>query len=71
MGEDVNLGELAKLTEGMEGAQIAFICRNATMNAITELIQEPRRPSMKLRIFARHLKDAIQTAQKKEGFSAC
>jgi len=38
LGQDVNLTELAKSTEGMVGSQIAFICRSATIMAISELI---------------------------------
>jgi transitional endoplasmic reticulum ATPase len=65
LGEDVDLKELAKATEGMVGAQIAFICRSAAMMAIAESIQAPRkRPAAEFFIGARHFQEAIQRAQK-------
>ena len=40
LGSDVDLAELVDETDGMVGSQIASICRQATMTAITELIRE-------------------------------
>jgi transitional endoplasmic reticulum ATPase len=72
LGRDVNLSELAKLTEGMVGSQIEFICRNAAMIAIAELINSPEKsPSTALLIGARHFKEAIKRAQKKGESPAC
>jgi transitional endoplasmic reticulum ATPase len=72
LANDVDLSELANLTEGMVGSQIAFICRSATMMAITELINSPeKKPPADLLIAARHFKEAIKRAQKKEEPSAC
>jgi transitional endoplasmic reticulum ATPase len=72
LGKDVDLPELAKLTEGMVGSQIAFICRSAALMAIAEVIRSPeRRPSAALLIGARHFKEAIQGAQKKGESPAC
>ncbi len=72
LGEDVNMRELAKWTEGMSGAQIAFICKNATMMAISELIDDPeKKPATELLIAARHFRKAVTAIQKKEGSSAC
>jgi transitional endoplasmic reticulum ATPase len=66
LGKDVDLLELARMTEGMAGSQIAFICRAATMAAIAEVINSPqRKPSADLMINARHFRDAIERAQKK------
>jgi transitional endoplasmic reticulum ATPase len=66
LGKDVYLPELAKSTEGMVGSQIAFICRNAAMIAIAELINSPEKgPSTPLLLGARHFKEAIKRAQKK------
>ena len=49
LGEDVDLTELADSTEGMVGSQIAFICRSATMMAISELIKSAqKKPSTEL-----------------------
>jgi transitional endoplasmic reticulum ATPase len=64
LAKDVDLSELAKLTEGMVGSQIAFICRSAAMTAIAELINSPeKRPAAELLISARHFKEAIQRAR--------
>jgi transitional endoplasmic reticulum ATPase len=72
LGEDVDLKELAKATEGMVGAQIAFICRSAAMMAITESIQAPRKkPAAELFIGARQFQEAIQRAEKKGEFPKC
>ena len=72
LGEDVDLKELAKATEGMVGAQIAFICRSAAMMAIAESIQAPqKRPATELFIGARHFQEAIKRAQKKGEFPKC
>jgi transitional endoplasmic reticulum ATPase len=66
LGKDVYLPELAKSTEGMVGSQIAFICRNAAMIAIAELINSPEKgPATALLIGARHFKEAIKRVQKK------
>ena len=72
LGNDVDLLELARMTEGMVGSQIAFICRSATMMAIAELINSPQnKPSTELFISARHFKEAIERGRKKGGSSAC
>jgi len=67
LGNDVDLDELAKGTEGMVGSQIAVICRSATMMAIAELIHETeRKSSAELQIGATHFREAIKSLQKKE-----
>ncbi len=67
LARDVDLTELARLTEGMVGSQIASICRSATMMAISESIQSSReKPSPELLIAARHFKEAIKSMQKEE-----
>ncbi len=72
LGNDVDLLELARMTEGMVGSQIAFICRSATMMAIAELINSPQnKPSTELFISARHFKEAIERGRKKGESSAC
>ena len=72
LADDVDLRELAELTEGMVGSQVAFLCRNAAMLAITELIngKEKAQPAA-LRITARHFKAAIGTLQKKGEGASC
>jgi transitional endoplasmic reticulum ATPase len=72
LGKDVDLGELAKLTAGLVGSQIAFICRSAALMAIAEVIHSPERTlSTALLIGARHFQEAIRRAQKKEESPAC
>jgi transitional endoplasmic reticulum ATPase len=68
----VNLVELAGLTEGMVGSEIASICRNAAMMTIAELINDPvRGQSGELLIGPGLFKEAIKKAQRKEGVSVC
>jgi len=72
LGSDVDLMELAQLTEGMVGSQIASICRSAAMMAIAETIHRPeKKSSVKLFIGSAHFKAVIRQAQEKEGSSAC
>ena len=72
LADDVDLLELARMTEGMVGSQIAFICRSATMMAIGELIDSPqKKASAELRINARHFKESIERLQKKGEARAC
>ena len=67
LASDVDLAELARLTEGMAGSQIASICRSATMMAISEFIQASGEKTIpELLIDARHFKEAIESVQKKE-----
>ncbi len=58
---DVDLGELARLTEGMVGSHIAFICKRAMMMAIAEVIhsQQAKTPD-KLLVSAAHFKEALR-----------
>ena len=66
LGKDVDLRALAKMTEGMVGSQIAYVCRTAAMMAIAEVIDSPqKKPSTELRINARHFQEAIQRMGKK------
>jgi transitional endoplasmic reticulum ATPase len=72
LGSDVDLRELAQLTEGMVGSQIASICRSAAMMAIAETIHRPeKKSSVKLFIGSAHFKAAIRQAQEKEGSFTC
>ncbi len=67
-----DLKELAKATQGLVGAQIAFICRAAAMMAIAESIQAPeQRPAAQFSISARHFQDATKTAREKGGIPEC
>ena len=69
---DVDLRELAQLTEGMAGSQIASICRSAAMIAIAETIRgaEKEVPG-KLLICSSHFKSALGQVTEKEESSAC
>jgi transitional endoplasmic reticulum ATPase len=72
LAADVNMMELAKSTDGMVGSQIAFICKNAAMMAISELIDSPEeKPPTELLIAARHFIEAVNTLHTKKEFPAC
>ena len=72
LASDVDLTELAGLTEGMAGSQIASICRSATMMAISESIHASmKKSSPELSIVARHFREALESLQKKEKTSSC
>ncbi len=72
LGSDVDLKELARVTEGMVGSQIASVCRSSAMMAIAEVIHQPKKSSSeKLSVGAKHFRAAIRQVQKKEGTSAC
>jgi len=72
LGHDVDLRELAQLTEGMAGSQIASICRSAAMIAIAEAIHRTeKKSSAKLTIGSAHFKSAIRQVEGKEESSAC
>jgi transitional endoplasmic reticulum ATPase len=72
LGHDVDLRELAQLTEGMVGSQIASICRSAAMIAIAETIRgTEKKVPVKLLIGSAHFKSAIKQVKEKEGSSAC
>lgn len=72
LGEDVDLVELARLSEGMVGAEIAELCRSATMMAISELVQESPKPSSgELKVRASHFRSAIENLRRKEGAARC
>jgi len=73
LNSDVDLTELVDETDGMVGSQIAFICRRATMRAITELIHERGEGgSKKLVVTRAHFKTTIEEIRKSEqGMSTC
>ncbi len=69
---DVDLQDLARSTEGMAGSQLASICRNATLLAITETIQAPpKKSSRRFLVRAAHFKEAIRSVQTKQGGILC
>ena len=68
----MDLRELARLTEGMVGSQIASICRSAAMIAIAEAIRgTEKKVPLKLLIGSAHFKSAIGQVKQKEESSAC
>jgi transitional endoplasmic reticulum ATPase len=71
LGKDVDLGELAKLTEGMVGSQIASVCRDAAMMAITERIHSSGKSSPKMFISSVHFKEAVRRITAGKGDSRC
>jgi transitional endoplasmic reticulum ATPase len=72
LGSDVDLVELAKSTEGMVGSQIASICRNAALMAITEMIHLPeKKSSSRLLIRSTHFKEALRIVRTSEGNARC
>jgi transitional endoplasmic reticulum ATPase len=64
LAPDISLSELASLTEGMAGSDIAFICRSAAMMAITECINGGAEPVRELCITGDLLKAAIKKCRK-------
>ena len=67
LAPDVDLGELARRTEGMAGSQIAHNCRIAALAAIAEMVKGPEEArSRKLSLQASHFHRAIEEWQKKE-----
>jgi transitional endoplasmic reticulum ATPase len=68
LGDDVDLVELAKTTEGMVGSQIASICRNAALMAVKEMIHLAEKKSFsRLLIRSMHFKEAIRSVRISEG----
>lgn len=82
LGEDVNLKQLAKMTGGYVGADIAAICKEAAMLALRELIkpgmsrESIAKKSKEMKIKKRHFFGAVErikpTASEKDlrGFEA-
>jgi transitional endoplasmic reticulum ATPase len=72
LAPEVDLLELADLTEGMAGSQIAFLCNRATLIGIAEIIHDPARHGEgQLRVTAQHFKTAIGEARKTEEIPKC
>ena len=72
LAKDVDLTELARLTEGMVGSQIASVCNDAVILAITELIESsPESSHPELLVVARHFRGATDTRLRKERSRTC
>ena len=67
LAPDVDLPQLARMTAGMSGSQIAHICRTAALAAITEIVKGPQEGRLrKLCLQASHFHRAIEEGKKKE-----
>jgi transitional endoplasmic reticulum ATPase len=66
LAPDIDLGVLAEKTEGLAGADIEVICREAAMLAIRESIREANR-KIKLQISKDHFKLAIDWLKVQKG----
>ena len=65
LADDVDLGALARASEGLVGSHIAFLCKRATMLAITDLIRGQKGTTHEnLRIGAAHFWVAIEELKK-------
>jgi transitional endoplasmic reticulum ATPase len=65
-GQAVDLKELALVTEGLVGADIEGLCREAAMLAIREFLEgsEAAPPVQKLRVAKRHFEQALKSLAK-------
>jgi len=63
LASDVDLGSLAKLTEGMVGSDIEAASRRASMLAIREFINREKKDLTKFKISARHFSTALETME--------
>lgn len=64
LADDVDLGALAKLSEGMVGSDIEATSRNASMLAIREFIKTEEKDLTKFKTSARHFSNALKTMRK-------
>ncbi len=72
LGGDVNLTELAALTDGLTGSEIASVCRNSTMMAISEFINSAeRKPPTELLISSKHFLEVIKAIRKTQESLTC
>ena len=56
----MDLPALARLTEGLVGSHIAFLCKRAAMLAIADVIQGRRTTEVALRVTTGHFQAAIE-----------
>ncbi len=67
LSADAGLARLAAMTEGLAGAHIAFICKAATMTAISELIHESQdKDAKKLTVTHNHFASTIKMVRERE-----
>jgi transitional endoplasmic reticulum ATPase len=63
LAADVDLAALAERTEGLVGADIEGLCRQAAMRAIREFLENDRQPPDEFRIAKRHFEAALANRQ--------
>ena len=66
LADDVDLGSLAKLTEGMVGSDIQAVSRIASTRAIREFIDSEEKDLTKFKISSRHFHSALETMKDNE-----
>jgi len=71
LGSDVDLAELAGMTEGMVGSHIAFISKRASMLAIAQSIQGQGNSPGSLSVSAAHFKAALRELRENEEVRQC
>jgi transitional endoplasmic reticulum ATPase len=72
LGSDVDLEELAGMTEGMVGSHLAFICKRAAMLAIAEIIHAQKgKNSGNLWVSAAHFQAALRELRESEEVRQC
>ena len=64
-GADVDLDQLAEATEGMVGADIAFMCRKAALMAIGEHLREANYEIEALGVRMNHYQQALKAIQRR------
>jgi len=67
LADDVDLGTLAEQVGGYQGAEIAELCREATMAAVREFIVNGESRSGKLSVRAAHFDAALETLRHRPG----
>jgi len=64
LNEDIDLKTLSKQTEGLVGADIAAICREASMKAIENFIEKKEKDYSKLKISNKDFQEAVKSIKK-------
>ena len=67
LAADVDLDILAARTAGYQGAELAELCREATMVAVREFITSGEHPGHKLAVGASHFDAALETLRQRPG----
>ncbi len=67
LADDVDLDALAEQTDGYQGAELAELCRDATMAAVREFIVNGESESAKLSVRAAHFDAALETLRHRPG----